>query len=973
MRVLIHNELNVKGVEKLVEKTVAQLQRGDFRSAEVKKLTQRGFYRAKLSYADRLLFRMGRHQAETVVLVLEVIREHAYEKSRFLKGALVDDAKLSDLAAPSDYDEKAADTLNYLHPERQHFHLLDKILSFDDEQNAILGMRTPLVVIGSAGSGKTVLTLEKLKQLRGDVLYTTLSPYLTQNARDLYYSQYYSNERQNITFLSFRELIESIKVPAGRELTYRDFLKWFKSLRGSTPIKDGHKLFEEINGVLTGGSVDKEALTREEYQDLGIRRSIFTDEIRPEVYTLFERYLRFLNSRGFFDLNIVAQQYISLCEPRYDFVVVDEIQDLTNTQLNLILKFLRHWDQFLLCGDSNQIVHPNFFSWSGLKSMFYEQRLEDGKRTQQITRVLVNNYRNFKNVTAVANRLLKIKSARFGSIDRESNYLVTCVSDDDGTVELLPSRDKVLRDINTRTSRSMHTAVLVPRDDDKAEAAKHLSTPLLFSIQEAKGLEYDNIVLYNFVSLCRDAFNTITDGVGASDLEDELSYARAKDKSDKSLEEFKFFINALYVAVTRAVKNLYIVEKDAGHRLYQLLGLSVAGDKVSVQSDQSSAKEWNEEATRLAAQGKQEQAEAIRRDILETRSVEWPVITREDLTVLKTEALNPEQYNKKSKQLLFEYAVTYHLPGVFTQLAELKFNHARDPAQHAHAVFRSFTSDYHGKMTKDLFKKVERYGVDFRNSLNQTPLMLASRLGDEGLVRELLAAGADRDAVDNWGQNALQIAISEAFCDEDFSRYHLGTLYPLLAPPALKVRVDGRMIKLDSRLMEFFIVQCMLAIFPRIVRYKATQWYYSRPKPSFESGDFFYAVNTFPEYVLPARRKKRSYISSILSKNEYYRDDPYNRRLFVRVEHGEYILNPVMDLFVNDRWINVYELLGVEFDAEESGLEVAERFKQYVEVAAEAIMTGAPLPPFSRTFARLFLPQEDRPNMLEDLDFEDFF
>ena len=42
-------------------------------------------------------------------------------------------------------------------------------------------------------------------------------------------------------------------------------------------------------------------------------------------------------------------------------VVVDEVRDLTTIQLQLILTALREPHQFLLCGDANQIVHPNFF------------------------------------------------------------------------------------------------------------------------------------------------------------------------------------------------------------------------------------------------------------------------------------------------------------------------------------------------------------------------------------------------------------------------------------------------------------------------------------------------------------------------------------------------------------------------------------------------------------------------------------
>ena len=59
LRILIHNELVTKGVERDVDKTLAQLETGDFRSAEVKKMPGAGFYRAKLSYADRLLFQVG--------------------------------------------------------------------------------------------------------------------------------------------------------------------------------------------------------------------------------------------------------------------------------------------------------------------------------------------------------------------------------------------------------------------------------------------------------------------------------------------------------------------------------------------------------------------------------------------------------------------------------------------------------------------------------------------------------------------------------------------------------------------------------------------------------------------------------------------------------------------------------------------------------------------------------------------------
>ena len=125
---------------------------------------------------------------------------------------------------------------------------------------------------------------------------------------------------------------------------------------------------------------------------------------------------------------------------------------------------------------------------------------------------------------------------------------------------LLADKDTAKRELDRRIRQSTRFAVLVMRDEDKAAAREYFSTPLLFSIHEAKGLEYENIVLYRFVSGYRQEFAEIASGVTRQDLEsDTLDYRRARDKSDKSLEVYKFFVNSLYVALTRAVHRCVIV------------------------------------------------------------------------------------------------------------------------------------------------------------------------------------------------------------------------------------------------------------------------------------------------------------------------------------------------------------------------------------------------------------------------------
>ncbi len=941
MDILQFNELDPTPVAAQFERIVERLRAGDFRAADVRKLAPTPYYRAKLNDADRLLFRLATYRGRTCLLLLEIVRNHAYDRSRFLNGATIDERKLAllpDLAAVPAAD---ALPLGYVNPARREFHVLDKILSFDEAQAEVFTLRPPFILIGSAGSGKTVLGLEKLKQLTGDILYVTRSPFLVENARNLYYAENYDNERQNLEFLSFQEYLESIRVPAGRPVTFREFERWFARYSFGARIKDAHRLFEEFSGVLTGADIDKPYLSREEYVGLGIRRSIFLDEERPPVYDIFLKYLEFLNEHGFYDPNLAAQATLGLCRPRYDFVVVDEVQDLTNVQLSLILRSLRVDDCFALCGDSNQIVHPNFFSWTNVKTMFYRQRAE---RSPEILRVLDTNYRNAPEIMELANRLLLAKHARFGSIDRESNYLVRCNSERPGRVELLADDEKVKRELSAKTGRSARTAVMVMRGEDKAEARRFFQTPLLFSIQEAKGLEYENIVLYNFVSGSPRAFDEIARGVTPDALERDLTYARAREKSDKSLDAYKFYVNALYVAITRAVANLFIIEQNPSHRLLGLLGLAPRRDGVRVAEQRSSDEEWQAEARKLELQGKTEQAEAIRKSILAIQDVPWEVLTPASLETLVREALDPAQYNKQAKQLLFEYAALYSVPHLLHRLVALKFNRARNAAAELPAVERKYHQDYTGKNFEELSRKIARYGADFRNPLNQTPLMIAARLGSIPLIRTLMGQGANPHLMDNWGRTPVQIALRQAYLDERYARSSIGQVYAALAPSSISVRIDRQLTKLDNHRPEFFLLNSMLAVAQDILRVKINY-----AIPAFQTGDFVDALAHFPDRVIPPWRKARQYITSVLARNEIFRQDPYNRRLFLRVQRGYYILNPRMEVEVNEAWVNVYDLMQIEHLEQERDNPEIQRFVQYVRSWQQALTAtpaaGAPQDP----------------------------
>ncbi|HEY4157429.1 MAG TPA: hypothetical protein VGM29_05000 [Polyangiaceae bacterium] len=464
MQFLTHAKLELpERLQSSFAKAREAIERDDFRSPDLKKLSSSSYFRLKLDYDARLLVSFVVHAGRRACLALELIEQHAYDRSRFLRGAQVDEQALaSDAGAEI---QTAAREVRYLHPKRAVFHFLDKPLSFDDRQAELYALSLPLILVGCAGSGKTALTLTKLREIPGEVLYVTQSQYLAESAANLYHSHGYQNDAQNVSFLSYRALLESIQVLKGKPVTLQEFQAFVGRHSHSLKFTSAHQLFEEFRGVL--GADPAGPLSLEQYLALGVRRSIYASEQRAAVHATFAKYRDWLVEASLYDTNLVAHGYARTAEAQYDAVVVDEVQDLTNAELALILATLKTRSAFLLCGDANQIVHPNFFSWSAVKSLFYST--EKAALSAPI-HVLEANYRSSRVVCEVANTLLKIKNARFGSIDRESTVLVRPAAENEGKLIGLVNKDAVLRELNQRTRTSAKVAVIVLGLEHKAAA-----------------------------------------------------------------------------------------------------------------------------------------------------------------------------------------------------------------------------------------------------------------------------------------------------------------------------------------------------------------------------------------------------------------------------------------------------------------------------------------------------------------------
>jgi hypothetical protein len=221
-------------------------------------------------------------------------------------------------------------------------------------------------------------------------------------------------------------------------------------------------------------------------------------------------------------------------------------------------------------------------------------------------------------------------------------------------------------------------------------------------------------------------------------------------------------------------------------------------------------------------------------------------------------------------------------------------------------------------------KQCETYGVDHRTMFNKTPLMLAALAGNAVLLGELRASGADSELVDNYGHTAWQSALLRALNDKKYAADQFPAVHVRLAASYVSLKIDDRLIKIDAQQGEFLLFHIFFALFHNQLNNR-----YAQLAP-IKAAHLTELIALLPDSVMPAYRKKRAYISSLLSKNETDSTNPYGKKLFVRTRTGWYILNPKISVRYKEGWVDIYRHAGLDLIAN-IGSESGDRFREMVE------------------------------------------
>ncbi|KAK6242402.1 hypothetical protein SCA6_007791 [Theobroma cacao] len=379
-----------------------------------------------------------------------------------------------------------------------------------------------------------------------------------------------------------------------REVNYEKFCStyWPHFNDKLTKSLDSSRVFTEImshikGGLRSGDSCDGR-LNEEDYVKLSEGRvSILSGHERQMIYDIYQDYEKMKRENGDFDMaDLVIDLHRRLQNERYegdimDFVYIDEVQDLTMRQIALFKHVCKNVSEgFVFCGDTAQTIARGIdFRFEDIRSLFYNEfvleskcQADDGKKGKgQISKKfqLSQNFRTHDGVLRLAQSVIDLLYRFFPSfvdilspetslIYGEAPILLESENEDNAIATIFRNHGNVGGHM---VGFGAEQVILVRDDPAKNEISKYVGKQaLVLTIVECKGLEFQDVLLYNFFSSSplKSQWRVVYAYMKEQGLLDaSWSFPSFKPEKHNILcSELK----QLYVAITRTRQRLWICE-----------------------------------------------------------------------------------------------------------------------------------------------------------------------------------------------------------------------------------------------------------------------------------------------------------------------------------------------------------------------------------------------------------------------------
>ena len=431
-------------------------------------------------------------------------------------------------------------------------------------------LKLPSILSGIAGSGKTVISIQVIKELQKKynngkkILYVTYSEglrkFVEEKVNDtsvdikifkdlcLFLKNKYENKKILDTYiLQSAEKFEKEFLDT-RNKKYQRFIKENKNLiygeicgilKGSMYVDWDRKPKKLPDGTINN-IVDKNSYINKD-EKIPDDYKAFSTENRTVLYELTLEYNKWLQNRNMFDLNDIAFDLCNTIETKkikYDYIIVDEIQDLTEVQIYMLF-LLSDKKGLIFTGDPNQVINPTFFKIGRLEKLFNDNEIKPFK-----TR-LNENFRNSTDITKLINLVNEIRDEKLPARHHEDKVPEITRNNNAGKFGIIKYSDenkKVL--FEGLRDKDLDVAIIVSDEHKKENLKKEFpNLTNIFTVSEIKGREYPNIITYNVLSNYFDIFQ---------------DFYKPYWKKDRN---YDFYFNQFYVAITRGEHNIYLLEE----------------------------------------------------------------------------------------------------------------------------------------------------------------------------------------------------------------------------------------------------------------------------------------------------------------------------------------------------------------------------------------------------------------------------
>jgi hypothetical protein len=402
----------------------------------------------------------------------------------------------------------------------------------------------------------------------------------------------------NEAFIEFHEKLRSMlpeeekkQFSEDKRIQFSDFKKLFDeqfkkvklaALRDINAEVSWHVIRGYIKGMADGSDSE---FCLDDFRELPeSQKSIDENTFKTVFKSVWEGwYQNLCQENNYWDDQDLSNHFLSKIEnmdfQRYPAIFCDEAQDFTKIEIEIIYHLSLYSQRdikpdeishlpFVFAGDPFQTINPTGFSWESTKAGLYEKLLRQfslrNSNPSVNYRELKYNYRSVDNIVKTGNLIHLLRGLLFavrGLIPQESwtsgsHFSFPAFFDKDSpqTLEklrkhrqtitiLLPGIETDGESLIEKYREDPFLSKIMPDDSDERA--------MLYTSIMAKGHEYKRVVLYDFGDYLIREFNKVPAMLDQKDIHFEEGVSRLP---------LEYFINRLYVAITRPKRRLIIID-----------------------------------------------------------------------------------------------------------------------------------------------------------------------------------------------------------------------------------------------------------------------------------------------------------------------------------------------------------------------------------------------------------------------------